>query len=220
VKICPTRFKNSSPTKVSRAISPHHSSHGKMVWVKQASSRCSYWRELRWQSLAWLEGIGSLPSTMERIAEMSPSNIVLVRRHMRDYMVKKDVSKFKPFGCKAYVHLTKERREKGKHTPRAVDLGFASDCNFSAYKFYIPSSGKCIVSNQARFDEESFPYRNQDMIRGKLDEDNKIENLSVDKLPTRWIDFTQEINLDQYEKFMLEMENITFYDPKQSRMCT
>jgi hypothetical protein len=31
----------------------------------------------------------------------------------------------------------------------AIHLGFASDCNMSAYKFYIPSSGKCIVSNQA-----------------------------------------------------------------------
>ncbi len=55
----------------------------------------------------------------------------------------------------------------------------------SAYKFYIPSSGKCIVSNQAPFDEELLPYRNQDMISGELDEDNNLENLSVDKLPTR-----------------------------------
>ncbi len=38
------------------------------------------------------------------------------------------------------------------------------------------------------------------MIRGKLDEDNNIEILSVYKLPTRWIDFTPEINLDQYGK--------------------
>ncbi len=45
-------FKNSSQTKVSRAISSHYTSHGKMVWVKQASSRCSYWQELRWLILA------------------------------------------------------------------------------------------------------------------------------------------------------------------------
>jgi hypothetical protein len=37
------------------------------------------------------------------------------------------------------------------------------------------------------------------MIRGKLDEDNNLGILSVDKLPTRWIDLTPEINLDQYE---------------------
>ena len=38
------------------------------------------------------------------------------------------------------------------------------------------------------------------MIKGKLDEDNNLEILSVDKLPTKWIDFTTEINLDQYER--------------------
>ncbi len=43
VKTCPMRFKNSSPTKMSSAVSPHHTSHGKMVWVKQASNWCSYW---------------------------------------------------------------------------------------------------------------------------------------------------------------------------------
>jgi hypothetical protein len=75
----------------------------------------------------------------------------------------KDVSNFRPVRCKAYVHLNKERREKGKHTSQAVEaihLGFAFDCNVSAYKFYISSSGKCIISNQAQFDEESFPDRN------------------------------------------------------------
>jgi hypothetical protein len=44
--------------------------------------------------------------------------------------MKKDVPKFRPCGCKAYVHLNKERREKGKHTTQAVEaihLGFASD---------------------------------------------------------------------------------------------
>ncbi len=84
----------------------------------------------------------------------------------------------------------------------------------SVYKFNIPSSGKCIVSNQARFDEESFPYRvrnrNQDMFRGKLDEDKNIEILSVDKLPTRWVDFTPEVNPDQYEKVHVGNGDITF----------
>jgi hypothetical protein len=57
-------------------------------------------------------------------------------------------------------YLNKERRKKGENTPKAVEaihLGFASDFNMSGYKFYIPSSEKCIISNQARFDEESFP---------------------------------------------------------------
>jgi hypothetical protein len=39
----------------------------------------------------------------------------------------KDVSRFRAFGCKAWVHLNLERREKGKHTPRVLEalfLGF------------------------------------------------------------------------------------------------
>ena len=64
--------------------------------------------------------------------------------HAKIYGEKADVSKFRPFGCRAYVHLNKDRREPGKHTPRAVEaihLGFASDSNMSAYKFYVPSTG-------------------------------------------------------------------------------
>jgi hypothetical protein len=34
------------------------------------------------------------------------------------YGIKKYVSKFRPFGCRAYMHLNKDnRREKGRHAP-------------------------------------------------------------------------------------------------------
>ncbi len=42
----------------------------------------------------------------------------------------KDVSRFSAFGCRAWVYLNVERREKGKHTPRAhgaIYLGFEPD---------------------------------------------------------------------------------------------
>ena len=45
-----------------------------------------------------------------------------------------NILKFRPFGCRAYVHLNKYSQKPGKHTPRAVEaiqLGFASDCNAS-----------------------------------------------------------------------------------------
>ncbi len=199
MKICPMRFMNSSPTKVSKAISLHHTSHGKMVWVKQASSRCSYWQELKWQSLAWLD---LCRQPWKELPKFSPSNIVLVPYAQLNGM-KKDVSKFRPLGCKVYVHLNKERREKGKHTPRAVEaihLGFASDCNMSAYKFYISSSRKCIVSNQALFDEESFSYRNQDMIKGSW------TKIIISKFYL-WISCLQGGLISRQ---MLEMENTTF----------
>ncbi len=55
------------------------------------------------------------------------------------YGIKKDVSNFRQFGCLVYMHLNKDRREKGRHAPNAVEavnLGFATDCNTSRYKLY------------------------------------------------------------------------------------
>jgi hypothetical protein len=64
------------------------------------------------------------------------------------------VSRFRAFGCRAWVHLNKKRREKGKHTPRAleaINLGF--EPNSSAYTFFIPEQQTMMTSNQAQFDE-------------------------------------------------------------------
>ena len=81
----------------------------------------------------------------------------------KTYGIKKDVSRFKPFGCRAYMHLNKDRREKGRHAPKAVEainLGFALDSNTSGYKLLIEGTGKVLISNQVRFDENLYPYRN------------------------------------------------------------
>ena len=60
----------------------------------------------------------------------------------------KDVSRFRAFGCRAWVHLNSERRENGKHTPRALEaiyLGF--EPNTSAWCFFIPER-QTIVGHQ------------------------------------------------------------------------
>ena len=123
--------------------------------------------------------------------------------HAKIFGSKKDVSKFKPFGCRAYVHLNKERREPGKHAPRAVEaihLGFASDMNMSSYKFWIPSTGQIMCTNQARFDEELFPYRNKEMIDGRISEDNEVEILSQVQNEVKWIEYAPYIDLNDFEK--------------------
>ena len=77
------------------------------------------------------------------------------------------------------MHLNKDRREKGAHAPRAVEvihLGFATDQNTSGYKFLIKGTNKVIVSNQGKFDEDFFPYRNREMIDNHIDH---ITNLDV-----------------------------------------
>jgi hypothetical protein len=98
------------------------------------------------------------------------------------YGEKKDVSKFRQFGCRAWMHLKKERREKGKTAPRAVEvvnLGFASDLNTtrytSAYKVLISATGQVMTTNQLDFDESFFPFRKEKLIK-QLDEgDDEID---------------------------------------------
>ncbi len=70
----------------------------------------------------------------------------------------------------------------------------------SAYKFYIPSTGQLINSNQAKFDEDVFPYCNQEMIEGKLAEDNHVDILSQLKKNVNWIEYDETINLADFEK--------------------
>ena len=63
----------------------------------------------------------------------------------------KDVSRFRAFGCRAWVYLNAERREKGKHTPRAQEaiyLGF--EPNTSALSFFIPERQTLWSTNQAQ----------------------------------------------------------------------
>ncbi len=52
------------------------------------------------------------------------------------YGERRDVSDFRAFGCRALMYLDKQRREKGKHTPRpkeAIYVGFGQ--NMSAWAF-------------------------------------------------------------------------------------
>ena len=68
------------------------------------------------------------------------------------YGEKKDVSDFRAFGCRAWVHLDKQRREKAKHTPKAKEaiyVGFTN--NMSAWAFYIPEDRRIMSSNQVKF---------------------------------------------------------------------
>jgi hypothetical protein len=52
-------------------------------------------------------------------------------------------------------NLNKDRREEGRHAPKAVEavnLVFATDCNTSGYKVYIEETGKILISNKVKFD--------------------------------------------------------------------
>ncbi len=73
------------------------------------------------------------------------------------YCELKDVSRFRAFGCRARVYLNTERREKGKHTPRAQEaiyLGF--EPNTRAWSFFIPERQTLWSTNQVQLDEHVF----------------------------------------------------------------
>jgi hypothetical protein len=69
------------------------------------------------------------------------------------YGIKKDVSRFKPSGCRVYMPLNKDQRDKGRHAPKAVEvinLGIVMDSNTSRYKLLIEGTGKILISNQVQ----------------------------------------------------------------------
>ena len=97
------------------------------------------------------------------------------------YGEKKDLSKFRPFGCRAWIHINKNQHEKRKHAlgvVEAINLDLASDLNKSAYKsrLYIPLTKQIITTKQVVFDESFFPYHKEFIKR--LDEgDDELDIL-------------------------------------------
>jgi hypothetical protein len=81
---------------------------------------------------------------------------VTYKRHINStpyrelYRKEKDVSRFKPYGCLAFMHIHGDCSEKGKIAPRAIQvihLGFATDTNTSAYVVYNPATDKLLTTN-------------------------------------------------------------------------
>jgi hypothetical protein len=123
--------------------------------------------------------------------------------HEKVFGVKKDVSKFRPFGCRAYMHMNKDRREKGRHAAKAIEvinLGLATDCNTSGYKFLIEGTNKTVISNQGKFDERLFPYRNRKMVDEHIDDIMQLDILTPEPGQIQWIQFGPDINLSDFEK--------------------
>jgi hypothetical protein len=90
-------------------------------------------------------------------------------QHHLVYGQKKDVSGFRTFGCRAWVYIDPESRAKGKHTPRAEEaiyVGFA--INTSAWSLYVQERKEFVTTNQVKFSEHEFPFRNRKMVEGKF----------------------------------------------------
>jgi len=72
------------------------------------------------------------------------------------YGKKPDLSRFRVFGCIAYVFVQKDKRKKLEpHMEKCIFLGYPPD--YHAWLFYNPISKRYIISERAEFDERFFP---------------------------------------------------------------
>ncbi len=75
------------------------------------------------------------------------------------YCEPKDVSLFRAFQCRVFMHLNSDRRDKGKHTPHSLmEVYLEFEPNTSSWSFFIPEKNMVWSMNQAQFDEHSFPF--------------------------------------------------------------
>ena len=69
---------------------------------------------------------------------------------------KPNVSLLRVWGCTAYVHIQKDKREGlGSHMEKCVFIGYPQ--RYKGWKFYNPTTKKTIISERADFDERYFP---------------------------------------------------------------
>jgi hypothetical protein len=76
---------------------------------------------------------------------------------------KPDVSHLRVWGCLAYVHVQKDKRKGfSPHMEKGIFIGYPD--GYKAWKFYIPSTKKVVISERADFDERYFPGLNKDLM--------------------------------------------------------
>ena len=115
------------------------------------------------------------------------------------YGEKKDVSDLRAFGCRAWVYLDKQRRQKGKHTPRAKEAIYVSFTeNMSVWTFYIPEDRKIMTTNQVRFSENEFPFRSRKMVDQFLS-DNSTDILYQHASDVKWEPYNK-LHVANYER--------------------
>jgi hypothetical protein len=77
------------------------------------------------------------------------------------YEKKPDVSHFRVFGCKAYMHVPKENRRKwDSKTKKCIFVGYS--ITSKGYRLYEPISRKICISRDVLFDEDQFIQHKED----------------------------------------------------------
>ena len=112
--------------------------------------------ESRLPKAFWGEGLGTLVHVWNRC----PTDAAKGRTPYQLWTgTKPDVSHLRVWGCTAYVHIQKDKREGlGSDMEKCVFIGYAE--GYKGWKFYNPTMKKTIISERADFDERYFPMSN------------------------------------------------------------
>ena len=149
---------------------------------------------------------GSKQQMPGRTPEMLPTRNALGCHRTKPCMVKRKMFRISgAFGCRAWVYLDKQRRQKGKHTPRATEAIYVEFTdNMSAWTVYIPEDRKIMSTNQVKFSEHEFPFRNRKMI------DQFLSDNSTDIL----CQHASNVNWEPYNKLHVANYKRVHYDTK------
>ncbi|KAG8976249.1 hypothetical protein FRC05_004499 [Tulasnella sp. 425] len=100
-----------------------------------------------------------------RITNASPMSAIKDKTPYEAFYGKKpDLSMLRTFGCRAYVHVQKEKRKEAKwHTQQCIYLEFED--GYKGFKCYNPETNLLVISRDVVFDENEFPsipWNNED----------------------------------------------------------
>ena len=106
----------------------------------------------------WAEAVCTAVMIRNRSPTVSVDNMTPYESF---YGRKPDVSHFKVFGCKAYMHVPKENRKKwDSKTKKCIFVGYS--ITSKGYRLYDPVSRKICVSRDVLFDEDEFIHRKKE----------------------------------------------------------
>jgi len=105
----------------------------------------------------WLEALASFIHVWNRLPSSSTAlKSTATTPYELWYKKKPDLSHLRVWGCRAYVHVQKDKRKKlDWHMTPCIFIGFPS--NYQGWKCWDPASKKTVISERVEFDERHFP---------------------------------------------------------------
>ena len=139
-----------------------------MAWLNAKiahSSRCMI-LEAKLENKFWGEAVMMANYIQNRLPAKD-----IVRTPVENwYGTKSNLNFFKRFGSKCYVHVPDEKRKKlDSKATEAIFIGY--DAISKAYRCYIPSNGKVVISHDVKFVHKDSNWK---IRQDQFEEENEV----------------------------------------------